>query len=504
MSTSTQRTDERTKLSWRSAALSIAAGLSIGLAGAPLSFSFLAFLAPAALMVAIEGLRDRDAIVCGFLMGFATSTYSMYWVVGLLITFGGFPFVAALLVGSLLWAGQAVSFVIAAWLAAASMRNGAAGWLAVPAVMTVATSLIPAIFPWRIGVSQMEFIEYVQIAELGGLPLVDLALSIVSCGALTAIRTRKLAPAIAAVIALVLPITYGAIRIREVRAERARAPSLAVGIVQPNIGIFEKHDPRLHFGHLRLLRAMTRELERDGAELVLWPESAYPFGLDRDATEDPRGSFGIAAEGVRGPVLTGVITTDGRRRFNSAVGIEDGRVCGIADKVQLLAFGEYVPFWDWIPPLQRFPRGLTPGEGPQVIRMARADVGVLNCYEDLLADHVRGQAAASPSFWANLTNNAWFGDTSAPHLHHLLARARAIETRRDLVRAVNTGVSGHTLATGEDAVRTDAFTRASFLADVRLLSGTTAWVRWGDWPTAGLLGALFGFVLARRRATLAP
>lgn len=489
----------------RRALFAIAAGLLIGLAGAPLSLSFLAFLAPAAFMAAIEGARDRDAILAGFAMGFATSAYSMYWVVGLLTAFGGFPFAAALAVGSLLWAAQAIPFVAAAWIAAALMRQRAPGWLAVPAALTAVVSIFPAIFPWRIGVSQLAFVEYAQMAELGGLSLVDLALGIVSCGALAAARGDRVA-AMAAAIALIAPIGYGAIRIHQVREERARAPSLAVGVVQPNIGILEKHDPRLWPSHLRQLRAMTRELEERGAELVLWPESAYPFGFDRRSPHDERGPFAIVTDGVRGPVLSGAITRDAEgRRFNSAVAIDrEGRVCGTADKVRLLAFGEYVPFWDWIPPLQRFPRGLTPGSGAQIVHVAGADVGVLNCYEDLLSDHVRGQAASGPSFWANLTNNAWFGDTSAPHLHHLLARARAIETRRDLVRAVNTGVSGHTLATGEDAIRTEAFERASFVADVRTLSGTTPWVRFGDWPTAGILGALSGFTLARRRRTLAP
>ena len=94
-----------------------------------------------------------------------------------------------------------------------------------------------------------------------------------------------------------------------------------------------------------------------------------------------------------------------------------------------------------------------------------------------------------------------FGDTGAPHLHHMLARLRAVETRRDLVRAVNTGISGLVLATGEDEHRTEPFVRTSFVAEVRLLRGwTTPWVRFGDLVTPALLGLLGGIALARRRA----
>src|SRR5690606_21699867 len=157
-------------------------------------------------------------------------------------------------------------------------------------------------------------------------------------------RRRRFAPALAAAAALALPPAYGLVRLDQVRAERDRAPALLVGALQPNVGIFDKHDPRLHVGQLRELRAMTRELEERGAELVLWPESSYPFPIHRDATRDRGGPLGILAEGVRGPVLAGVISTDGapieavardglgrfagqftmgsERRFNSAVAID--------------------------------------------------------------------------------------------------------------------------------------------------------------------------------------
>jgi apolipoprotein N-acyltransferase len=513
----------------RSLAFAACAGLLVGLAGAPLELTAPAFLAPAALMLALEpepgrAVRARRALLYGLVMGVVTNVYSMGWVVGLLEEFGGFPLVLALPVGALLWIGQSLLYVAASMLSAELIRARLPGWLAIPAALALVGSLTPALFPWRYGVSQIPFTAFVQVAELGSLPLVDLLVALVGCGLVAALRTRGWVPAVVAALALLVPVTYGALRLHQVRAAREGAPRLRVGVVQPNIGIHDKHDPRQHVAHLQLLRAMTRELEADGAELVLWPESAHPFPVHRDARTDLGGPLGAISDGVRGPVLTGVLTTSGPAgralvtdargvlvgsfpmgrdaRYNSAVAFErGGRVSGIADKVRLLAFGEYVPFWDWIPPLRRFPRGLTPGEGAQLVSVAGARIGVLNCYEDLLADHVRWQAGYAPAFWANLTNNAWFGDTNAPHLHHMNARLRAVETRRDLVRAVNTGVSGHTLATGEDAMQTGTFVPARFLADVRLLEGSTPWVTLGDWVTPTIGGALMGFVLAcgRRR-----
>lgn len=503
------------------------AGALIALGGAPLEYSFLTLLAPGALLVALEPrpgvfVSDRAALGLGLLMGMTVNCSVEYWVVGLLMEFASFPAPAALLVGALMWFGESLPYAAAALLAAALLRRGAPGWIAVPACLTVAASLSPALFPWRYGVSQLGWLPYAQVAELGGLPLLDLLVALVGCGLVDALRHRRRAAAFAAAIALLAPPAYGMARLEAVEARRAEAPSLLVGVVQPNVGIFDKHDRALWYAQLRDQRATTRELEARGAELVIWPETAYRFPIHRRASRDREGPLGLRRDGVRGPLLVGVISTDGapmtamardelgRRigtyrmaldeRYNSAIGVaRDGRIVGLADKVELLAFGEYTPFWDLIPWLQVFPRGLSRGRGHQVIEVAGARVGTLNCYEDLLYEHVRWQAQAQPDFWANLTNNTWFGDTSAPFLHHMNARLRAIETRRDLVRAVNSGVSGHTAATGADVVRTPSFERAAFLSRVRLLDGTTPYVRFGDWVTPLLAGGLFGFALARRR-----
>ncbi|MCC6875581.1 MAG: apolipoprotein N-acyltransferase [Sandaracinaceae bacterium] len=513
--------------------LAALAGTLVSLAGAPFELSFPAFLGPAALHAAIV-VAPRRALWIGLVAGTISNAINTYWVVGLLQTFAGFPLIAALPVGALLWIAQSLPFVAASVWAAGCLRAGARIW-PLPVALVVAASWMPAIFPWRLGLSQLPWIEYAQIAELGGAPLLDLSVALAGVAALEALRRREVSAStrvvsrssakafLIASACIALPTTYGALRLPSVRAERDGARALAVGVVQPNVGIFDKHDPTQHFDHLRLLLAMTRDLEARGAELVLWPESSYPYPWYRGDDHDRAGALALRGEGVRGPILLGVISTGGASgiaaahdregrmvgafrmgegaRYNSSLAVErDGRVVGIADKVRLLAFGEYVPFWDYLPPLQeRFRRGLTEGRGYQRVEIAGARVGVLNCYEDILPDYVLDQARAQPELWANLTNNAWFGDTTAPHLHHFAARLRAIETRRDLVRAVNTGVSGHVLATGENGVVTRTFVRDVFIARARLMRGTTPWVWLGDWVTPLCAGALIGGALALRR-----
>jgi apolipoprotein N-acyltransferase len=509
----------------RAVALGSAAGLAIGAGGSPTELCALAFLGPALLLLAIElpepraaeiavvpaavdaapspTVSLRTALAAGAACGFATNALCTSWIVTLLEVYGGFPRIASLPVGALMWIGQSLPWASAAWLAVPLIRAGVPGWVALPMTITIGGSYAPMLFPWRLGVSQMPDVLFVQCAELGGPALVDLCLALASCGMMHALRGRDRRAAIAGALALVIPFGYGALRVEQVRALRESSPALAVGVVQPNIGILEKHEPRLREAHLELHRAMTIELERAGAELVLWPESSYPFPVERaDPGDSQEHHRKILRGGVRGPIAFGALTRSGEAHYNSVVALgADGRYTGVYDKVHLLAFGEYVPLWDYLPPIQEmFHRGFTAGARASLLPIAGTTIGPLDCYEDLLAEHARATAALDPGFLANFTNDAWFGDTDAPHLHHMLARMRAVETRRDLVRAVNTGISGLVLATGQDMHRTLPFSRTSFVAEVRLLEGTvTPWTRYGDQLTPALLGALVGIALARRR-----
>jgi apolipoprotein N-acyltransferase len=491
----------------RAIALGTAGGLAIALAAEPTGASSCAFFGPALLLFAIDDTRSTPASphvagLAGLACGFTVNAWAMRWAIELFEVYASLPPIAAMPLAVLLWLAQSLPFALAAWAASPLLGRGMAGWVVLPGAITVAGSVSPMIFPWRLGASQVPGLVLAQCADLGGPPLVDLAVALGSCGIAEALRRRDRRAAIAGTLAIALPFAYGVWRLQAVRAERNAAPIVRVGVVQGNVGIVERLSRRFDEEHLAHYREATRALETRGADVVLWPESAYPYPIDRRA---PREATAVAhhvlRDGVRGPVLFGALSHDGVQRFNSVLALgPDGRFAGIYDKVHLLAFGEYVPLWDLLPPLQsRFSRGFTPGPGPRPIDLSGIRIGILHCYEDLWAEHTRRTAALTPSFLANFTNDAWFGDTAAPHLHHMLARMRAIETRRDLVRAVNTGVSAHVLATGEDRHRTRPFTRTSFVAEVRSLSGTTPWVHLGDWLTPGLLGAWLGALAAAHR-----
>ena len=177
-------------------------------------------------------------------------------------------------------------------------------------------------------------------------------------------------------------------------------------------------------------------------------------------------------------------------RYNSAFLIDEkGRVDGRYDKQYLLMFGEHMPWgkefpilYDWIPEAGRFSRG--PNAEP--LKFRGHTLGILVCYEDIIASHTNKVAAAGAEVLINLTNDAWFGKTKEAYQHFVLALFRAVEHRLPLVRATTTGVSGWVSATGEIGHVTDLYGAETFVADVPMLGGGTFY---------GLAGRHFPLVL---------
>jgi apolipoprotein N-acyltransferase len=209
------------------------------------------------------------------------------------------------------------------------------------------------------------------------------------------------------------------------------------------------------------------------------------------------------------PVLFGVVTHDGRGgRWNSAyVATPDGRLAGPSDKRSLVLGSERIPLKGAIPDAvkRKFPAlggGFEPGERPGVLEWGPARAGVLNCFEDTIPVRSREAVVAGANILVNVTNDAWFGDTSEPREHLALAVLRSVENRRDLVRSVNTGVSALVEATGRVRVETETFTRAGIVADARLLEGRTFYSAAGDWigwAAIAALAAMLGMRLLTRR-----
>lgn len=496
----------------RALGLAVAAGVLLAISAPPRGLYPLAYLGLGLWMLAADSLDARSRPGRWFLVGAVVTTainsVVLSWSVGLLVDFGHFPWIAAFGTSVLLWISQglvgAFAMLFAFVLRQANVRTSLALAITIP----LANRLMPAIFPWSFSTSQLELLPFVQLAALGGTPLADVVLVGIAALGYEALRLRSARHLHTAVALFAVVIAFGSYRMHTLAVARESGPSLRVGVVQPNIGIREKGVPELAPLHLERMRRMTAALEQAGAEVVVWPETSYPYRIQRSLRREVRGPYALHDDGAEGPILFGAVAIDeDRERYNVAVALgASGDVLGIADKVELMPFSERIPFWEELSLVRRFvpSRGFVPGREVLALPAAHTRVGVLNCYEDVIDIHARIAARKGPTWLVNVTNDAWFGDTDEPALHNGVARFRAIETGRDLVRVVNTGISSHIRADGSHAQLTKTYEETSFVAEVRLSDAQTPWIIFGDWMTPLLAGVVLGLTLAaKNRATSA-
>jgi apolipoprotein N-acyltransferase len=367
-------------------------------------------------------------------------------------------------------------------------------------------------FPWvLLGYSQTSVLPVAQFASLFGVYGVSWLVALASA----ALALSVTAPARAGVSARVRPLllvlvvvlgvaTWGRARVAS-NVLTSEGEPIRVGMIQGNVDQAEKLGQQRSAAIFQDYLNKTREAIHQGATLVLWPESSTPFIFEQDllAAAQLRG----VARDARVSILFGSDqVTRGKpdRWYNSAYLVgPTGSVDGIYRKIHLVPFGEYVP----LQRLLSFASALTdqigtftPGEEATLLPVAGHQLSVSICYEVVYPALVRTFVAGGSELLTTITNDAWFGATSAPYQHFEAASMRAIEEGRYLVRAANTGISGVVDPYGRVLARTPIYEPAVLVGDARFLRDATFYARHGDvlaFGSAILTAALL--VAARRR-----
>lgn len=458
------------------------------------------------LAVAMHPTTHKPAFY-GFICGLFANGGGFYWIVPFLQRFGHLPIIAAIPIFLLLVSYQAITFAAFAWaVRRLSDRFDVGVTFLAPVVYVALEMVVPYVFPWYLAITQAWVRPVIQIAELTG-PLGVSFLLVMVNGALfdawsawRAHRPQPLRRLSIAVGLVAASLAFGAVRIHQVTAARAEAPKLKVGVVQANIGINEKWRPELAAQQLFVHQQLATSLERRGAELILWPESSYPYYFGRDQSHDwPPNDPRRAQRGFSTPLLFGSLTAaeTSPYPYNSALLLDrDGDVRGTFDKNILMVFGEYIPFYEqlkfikrWIPETSNWARGTDVAIFPLETPRGVVRIGPMICYEDIFPSFARRLVKRDPNLLVNITNDAWFGRTSEPYEHLALAVYRSVESRLDLVRAVNTGVSAFVDATGRvydkspsvDPDETPNVKPATLLDDVAVMSPSRVYARLGEW-----------------------
>ncbi|MEJ7730901.1 MAG: apolipoprotein N-acyltransferase [Polyangiaceae bacterium] len=452
----------------------------------------LAFVSLAPLLIAMRGQPVRRAAGLGWAAGFTMTMTGFYWLMEMLRVFSGFPTPVCFLFMCILCAFQGGRIGLCGWLYG---RAATRGWPAEAVFLgAFATSelLYPLLFPWYFGATMHLAPALTQVADLGGPILVGLMVATTSVAVAELVQSRREKRRlrrgwiIAGVAVPALAAVYGLVRIASVDAAVAGAEKIRLGIVQPNLPIFDRKSA------LPLHQRMTRELAKENVELVVWSEAAVPMGFNEAAYEKDVPRKLTAALGVSTVVGTVLVrdepnTPRGRRLFNTAlIADEKGAIGGRYDKHYLLMFGEYLPFGEMLPILYKYSPNsgrFSPGETMDALDWRGHRIGALICYEDIIPSFVNElMRHDDPDLLVNLTNDAWFGDTTEPWIHFALAKMRAVEQRRFLVRATNSGVSGIIDPVGRVVANTGAFVTEKVIGEVGFMKGGTVYRVIGDIP----------------------
>lgn len=489
----------RIVLAWVGAFLLTLAFPKIGL-------GWLAWAALAPLVLSIRLVRPKAGFFLGFSFGMVHNLGLVYWVVFTMHMYGNIPIYQA--VGLLALLSGYLSLYPGVFAAALTwLRPGPGRMIFLAPALWVGLELIRnrlfTGFPWELlGYSQYEHLRLIQMTDIFG--TYGLSGLIVFCNCVLAmgilswlelpwqdrIPGRKTINRAVVFLVVVLAgtLTYGHLRMRHIDRAAASADKIRVAVIQGNIDQARKWDPRFQVLTIVKYRRLSLKSPAKDADLIIWPETATPFYfMDNPVLTD------MVLEGIKATRAHFIIGSPSYSEnkgqliyHNSAYLVSpQGKPQGKYDKVHLVPFGEYVPMKPFLPFIDKLVAQVgdfKPGRQGHTLAWAGHRVGLLICYESIFPELARATVRNGANLLVNITNDAWFGRTSAAFQHFSMAVFRAVENRRCLARAANTGISGFIDANGRILHTTVLFKEAVAARPVSLLKIRSFYSRWGDWP----------------------
>lgn len=448
--------------------------------------------APAKSIVPARVRSGRRAFALGLACGSTYFAGTLYWITGVMRVYGDLNAVVAGLVNLALVAYLAIYpalFTLVVWQF--GRRLGSRALLLAP-VVWIATEYgrgwLLGGFPWvLLGYSQATVLPVVQVASLVGIyglsGLVAGVNGTVAFAVFANWRERLVSCGVAlAIVGLVA--AWGSWRLAEGSLARSGVP-LRVGLIQGNIAQGEKWDRDRALRNFQTHLDLSRTAAERGAQLIIWPESATPFYFEEDPVSGAR-IRQLAVE-TRTYILFGsdeVERGTPPRYYNSAFLVgPDGSTLARYRKIHLVPFGEFVPLKSLLFFASRLVEAVSdfsPGDEPVVLPVGVHRASTAICYEVVYPDLIRRFVGAGSHLLTTITNDAWYGHSSAPFQHFEQASVRAIEQGRYLARAANTGISGIVDPYGRVTLRSELFERIALVGEVRVLEGRTLYSRIGD------------------------
>jgi apolipoprotein N-acyltransferase len=482
-----------------------AAGACLNLAFAPFGWWPIAILAPAALFMLIRGLPPRRAFGAGAAFGTGLFAFGTYWLYTCLHVFGLVPVWLTLVLQAALIAAMSVYFALMCYLANRFWLKGGGtrAWLVLPVLWVLGEWLrgwVLSGFPWlSLGYAMIDS-PLKGWAPLLGVYGVSWATAVIAA-ALSALlmpavaAPRRLAALGGIAVLFLVPALLGG----HAWTRAAGAP-IAVAAVQGAVSQDQKWQAKNLDETMERYSKLTTQAW--GARLIVWPEASLPVL----ATEIPEYLSRLRAEGRAhaADFAIGLVNfqPETKRYFNGLLVLSDAGG-GWYYKRHLVPFGEYFPVPNFVRSWMRLMSlpydDITAGNEHQpILSAAGQKLGLTICYEDAFGSS-QLPVLREATLLINVTNNAWYGDSTAPHQHLQIARMRALEAGRFLVRAANDGITAVLGPHGEIVARLPQFREAVLRADVQPLAGLTPYARFGNYPVVLGASLLLALAVWRRR-----
>lgn len=483
----------------------------------------LLFVALVPLLVVVQRAGGRGALLFGFIAGFVHFLSLLYWIVIVLGRYGGLPLPVSIGALLLLACYMALYVMFFSWSAGILFRKSSPLlalwglpllWVGLDWLRSVAFTGLP----WMdLGYGLAGVPLLIQCADFVGHHGLTFLIVLINVLMAQLLFSRTAEPVKNHMKTLVVPVIvllmvvsgYSWLRWQQLGEQLATSTdTIKIGVVQGNIDQAQKWSFALQRKTVvNYVDQGMRQVQQEQPALLVWPETAMPFYPIAHPLLEPLQTMVQQGEVA---LLTGapwykVLDPDKRQLhfYNSALLFApDGTISGSYFKSHLVPFGEYVPLRKFLPflePLVESVGDFTPGTITAPLQSGQLRVGVLICFESIFPALARKWVDAGANVLVNLTNDAWYGKSSAPYHSWAMTIFRAVETRRSVVRAANTGISGFIDPLGRVEQRSGLFEQWSASGDVILRDEETVAVRYGYLvgPLCLLLGCL-GIFQARR------
>ena len=452
--------------------LAIISGLILTISFPPASISYLAFVGLVPIFISIEGRSAKASLKLGYIAGMSHYLTLLYWIPYPITRYGNIPFYLSIGPYILLCMYLSLFFALFCWLCNKKSTPAVILYPSYWIILEFLKSKILTGFPWcLLGYSQYKNIPIIQITDITG--VLGISYLIVMANVLIYhLISKRVSLMEIALTGVFFASTYGYGLYR--LNHPISGKEIKVAIVQGNIDQSIKWDPSYQAKTMDIYLGLTRSCYKYRPDLIVWPETAVPFYFQDDGSladmvwriPEESGASMIFGSPAYGKGKRGI------KYYNRAYLISCGHPTTFYDKVHLVPFGEYVPLKKILFFLNRLVPAagdFDPGNKIRPLENRYISAGVMICFDAIFPEIARTHTKMGANLLVNISNDAWFGKTSAPYQHLAMSIFRAVENRRSLIRATNTGISAFIDPYGRIVKRSGLVKREALVARVRLI-----------------------------------